>query len=101
MLIYHKKSKGKQNRLSRLAIALVAAALVAVLGYQTVKLQRKNDEYSQRLAAIERQLEQEESRAEELKQRQIYVQTDQFIEQEAKDKLGMINPNEILLKPQN
>lgn len=100
MLVYQRKKRGKQNRLSRLAIGLVAASLVAVLGYQTLQMQRKNDNYSQRLASIERQLEQEKSRAEELKERQAYVQTSQFIEQEAKDKLGMINPNEILLKPE-
>ena len=101
MLIYQRKRKGKQNRLSRIAIAFVAAALVAVLGFQTVKLQRKDDEYRQKLAAVERQLAEEESRAQELKERQDYVQTSQFIEQEAKDKLGMINPNEILLKPES
>lgn len=100
MLVYQRKKRGKQNRLSRIAIALVAASLVAVLGYQTLQMQRRNDNYSQRLASIERQLEQEKSRAEELKERQAYVQTSQFIEQEAKDKLGMINPNEILLKPE-
>ena len=40
MLIYQRKRRGKQNRLSRLAIALVAAALVVVLGFQTLKLQQ-------------------------------------------------------------
>ena len=53
------------------------------------------------MAAVERQLAEEESRAEDLRERQDYVQTSQFIEQEAKDKLGMINPNEILMKPEN
>ncbi len=101
MLIYQRKRRGKQNRLSRLAIALVAAALVVVLGFQTLKLQQKDNDYRQRLAAVERQLAEEESRAEDLRERQDYVQTSQFIEQEAKDKLGMINPNEILMKPEN
>ena len=97
---YGKKKKKKKNRLAMFAIALVLAALLSVLGYQTVQLQKKSDEYTQQLENLERQLTEQESRAADLEERRIYTQTKQFIEQEAKDKLGLVNPNEIILKPE-
>ena len=36
---------------------------------------------------------------EELEEYRIYVQTKQYIEEVAKQKLGLVNPDEILLKP--
>lgn len=99
MVGYGKKKQRKQNRLAMLAIIFVLAVLVGVLGYQTVQLRKKDDEYNERLTAIERQISEQESRAEELEERHIYTQTKQFIEEEAKSKLGLVNPNEIILKP--
>ena len=100
MASYGKRKKKKQNRLAMLGIILVVAALIAVLGNKTLQLQQKNDEYLRRLASIEQQLDEEQDRAEALERQRVYVQTIQYIEQEAKDKLGMVNPNEIILKPE-
>ena len=97
---YAKKKKKKKNRLAMFGIVLVLAALLTVLGYQTVQLQKKSDEYSSKLENIEKELAEQESRAADLEQQRIYTQTKQFIEQEAKDKLGLVNPNEIILRPE-
>ena len=48
---------------------------------------------------LQKRLEQEEQRAEQLEEQRIYVQTKQYIEKVAKEKLGLVNPDEILLKP--
>ena len=39
------------------------------------------------------------SREEQLEEERVYVQTKQYIEKVAKEKLGLVNPDEILLKP--
>lgn len=39
------------------------------------------------------------NRARELEEYRVYVQTKQYIEEIAKQKLGLVNPDEILLKP--
>ncbi len=96
---YGKKKKRKYNRGSMLGIALVVLAMLCVLGYQTVRVQQKSDQYAERLASIERQLEEQELRAADLETKRIYTQTKQFVEQEAKSKLGLVNPNEIILIP--
>ena len=49
-------------------------------------------------AELERQLQQEAERAAEIEELETYVGTDEYIEDVAKEKLGLINPNEILFK---
>ena len=45
------------------------------------------------------QKEEEEKRTAELQEYKIYVKTKQYAEEVAKEKLGLVNPDEILLKP--
>jgi len=99
MARYGKKKTRKKNRGSMLGITLVVLAMLCVLGYQTIQVQQKSDQYADRLASIERQLEEQELRAADLETKRIYTQTKQFVEQEAKSKLGLVNPNEIILIP--
>ena len=40
-----------------------------------------------------------ELKVRELEEYRVYVQTKQYIEEIAKQKLGLVNPDEILLKP--
>ena len=47
----------------------------------------------------EAQLEAESKRAEELEDYKVYVKTKEYAEEVAKEKLGLVNPDEILLKP--
>lgn len=96
---YARKKKKRKNQLAMLAITVVVLALVAVLGYQTTQLNRKNRDYEARLTAVEAELEKESARALSLEEERIYVQTKQYIEEQAKIKLGLVNPDEILLKP--
>ena len=99
MARYGKKKSRRRNRGSMLGITLVVLAMLCVLGYQTIQVQQKSDQYAARLTSIEKQLEEQELRAADLEAQRIYTQTKQFVEQEAKSKLGLINPNEIVLIP--
>ena len=54
--------------------------------------------YIQREQALERQISDEEQRTEILNERKKYVTTKQYIEEVARDKLGLLNPDEVLLK---
>ena len=47
------------------------------------------------------QKQKELERKADLEERKVYVQTKQYIEEVAKEKLGLVNPDEILLKPSN
>ena len=58
-------------------------------------------EYQIREENLEVQKQKELERKADLEERKVYVQTKQYIEEVAKEKLGLVNPDEILLKPSN
>ena len=45
------------------------------------------------------QIEAEETRSEEIKEYEAYVQTDEYIRETAEDKLHLADPNEIIFRP--
>ena len=67
--------------------------------YKGADLKKSDLEYSIREQNLEQQKEEEEKRTAELQEYKIYVKTKQYAEEVAKEKLGLVNPDEILLKP--
>ena len=55
--------------------------------------------YQQKEEELTRKVQDEENRTKELEEYKVYVQTKQYAEEVAKEKLGLVNPDEILLKP--
>lgn len=88
------------NRMTLVGITLVVVSLAVAINLRGTSLKARDLEYQVKEANLERQKEAEEERAEELEERRIFVQTKQYIEQVAKEKLGLVNPDEILLKPE-
>ena len=64
-----------------------------------IDLKEKDRSYSIREENLEAQVAKEEERAKQLEEYRVYVQTKQYIEEIAKQKLGLVKPDEILLKP--
>lgn len=91
----------RSNRVGLFGIFIIVAALAIVTGTKGRSLKERDLAYQQREQALDKQIEEEESRAIALEERRIYVQTKQYIEEVAKEKLGLVNPNEIILKPSN
>lgn len=100
-----KKSRRKRqdkwgNRMAMLGITFVVLSLAAVVTVKGVSLRDKDLEYRIREENLSAQYEKELSRSKELSEYRVYVQTKQYIEEVAKEKLGLVNPDEILLKPE-
>ncbi len=87
------------NRMALIGITLVVASLAVVVNLKSTSMKKKDLEYQIREEALIKQVEQEEARANELEEYRVYVQTKQYIEEVAKQKLGLVKPDEILLKP--
>lgn len=87
------------NRLAIVGITIVVFCLGVVVNVKSTSLKKKELEYQIKEEALVKQVEQEENRAAELEEYRIYVQTKQYIEEVAKQKLGLVKPDEILLKP--
>jgi len=87
------------NRLAIIGITVVVVSLGVVVNVKSASMRKKDLEYQVREEQLQRQKEKEESRAIELENYRVYVQTKQYIEEVAKQKLGLVMPDEILLKP--
>lgn len=87
------------NRMAIVGITVVVASLAVVVNLKSTSMRKKELEYQIREEALEEQKTEEENRARELEEYRVYVQTKQYIEEIAKQKLGLVNPDEILLKP--
>lgn len=100
---YNRGRRGRRdrwgNRLAIIGATLVVFSLGVVVNLKSSFLQKKDLEYRMREETLLRQVEEESRRAEELEEYRIYVQTKQYIEEVAKQKLGLVKPDEILLKP--
>lgn len=87
-----------EHRLSILLIVCVIIVLGLTLSVASISLHKKNKAYKAQEAELERQLEEERLRAEEIEELEEYVGSDEYIEDVAKDKLGLVHPNEILFE---
>lgn len=86
------------NKSSIVSISAVIVLLVVILFIGGISLQEKNRNYKAKEAELMAELEEARMRAKEIEELQEYVGTDTYVEDVAKEKLGLINPNEILFK---
>ena len=91
-----KKKDNLNNRMALVGVTMVVLSLAVA-----VHIKERDRSYSIREENLEAQVAKEEERAKQLEEYRVYVQTKQYIEKVAKEKLGLVNRNEILLKPSN
>lgn len=88
---YHRRSIG--------IITFVLVLLICVLTVNAVKLQARNQDYKQQEAELKAQINEQKERSKEVKEYQKYVKTDEYIKEIAEEKLGLVDPDEIIFKP--
>ena len=66
--------------------------------FQIVQLKNKETAYAQQTAELNKQLKEETERTDEINALADYMQSDQYIEDMAKSKLGLAYDNEIIFK---
>ncbi len=94
------KSKyGWGNRMALIGITMVVLSLAVVVNISASSLREKDLEYQAKEQNLQKVLAAEEAEAEQLEEYRKYVQTKQYVEKVAKEKLGLVNEDEILLKP--
>lgn len=87
------------NRMALIGITMVVISLAAVVNISASSLREKDLEYQVKEQNLEKEKAKEEARAAQLEEYQIYVQTKQYVEKVAKEKLGLVKKDEILFKP--
>lgn len=93
--------KRQQNRFSMFLVGLVVLMIMVVVAVDSVELQRKIDEQTAKETELLMQKEAEHARAAEIEEYRKYTQTKRYVEEIAKDKLGLVYEGEILFKEEN
>ncbi|MBR7057298.1 MAG: septum formation initiator [Stomatobaculum sp.] len=95
-----KEAEKVDNGIAMFTITVVVICMALAVGIKVHSLRGKQEMYQERERVLIEQVAAEEERAAELEQERLYIQTNGYIEKTAKEKLGLVNPDEILLKPE-
>ncbi len=93
--------KKRQNRFGMFLVSLVVIMLMIVVAVKSAGLKEKQAYYAQKEQMLQEQIEAEQERSEEIDEYEKYTQTKKYIEDVAKDKLGLVNEGEIIFKDEN
>ena len=93
--------KKRQNRFGMLLVSMVVIMLMVVVAIKSIELREKKARYAQKEQTLIEQIEAETKRSEEIDQYEKYTQTMKYIEDVAKDRLGLVYEGEIIFKDQN
>ncbi|MCU6762919.1 Protein required for the initiation of cell division [uncultured Roseburia sp.] len=93
-----RKRKNQKNRVGKVCVSFTVLFLVMILSVQILHLYHKNQTYKAQQEQLQAQLEEQQERAKQLKEKEDYVGSQEYIEDIAKSKLGMTYDNEIVFK---
>ena len=92
------KKRMQRHRRSVLAVSAVVLLLFVVISVNSVSLKAKEEHYQAQEQELEEQIREETARTKEIEELSEYVGTDEYVEDVAKEKLGLIHENETIFK---
>lgn len=92
------KRRKRSNKVKFLVCGLFFIAAGSTAAYKGYQMGQTLDEYESRMKELDEKLEEEQKRTAEIEDYQDYVKTDQYVEEIARDKLGLVYKDEVLLK---
>ena len=96
----YKKSQLRRYRRSVKWISTVVLLLAVTVFFGSLSLRSENKEYAQQEAELKAQIAEQQERSEQIEAYKEYIQSDEYIKQVAREKLGLAVPGEILFEPQ-
>ena len=95
---YHKK---RQNTTGMLLVTTVVIMMLIVVMVNSVELREKRASYLAREETLMQEIEAEKARTEKIEEYEKYTQTKKYVEEIAKNKLGLVYEGEIIFKDEN
>ena len=86
-----------KNRRMIVSITVVAFLFCVVIGIQMIQKYKTLNELKEQESKLQEQYQAELDLSQELKDKEAYVQTDEYVEEMAR-RLGLLYPNEIIFK---
>ena len=93
--------KKKQNSLAMLLVMMVVLVMLVVVAVNNHNLRNKLAEYREREEVLTEQLEAEKERTKEIEEFKKYTETKKYIEEVAREKLGLVYEDEIIIQTED
>ena len=91
------RKKG-QNRFALISVMLVVIVLMLVIAVNNYQLNKKLASYREKENMLTEQIEEEQKRSEEIEEFKKYTKTKKYIEEIAREKLGLVYEDEIIIQ---
>ncbi len=88
----------KANRSGKLCVTMIVLALAGIMSVQIVNLYKKDKSYAAQEESLKQQKREQVERQKELQEYEAYTQTQEYVEDTAKSKLGMVYEDEVIFK---
>lgn len=99
VVVKHRRISRNLSWLAGVAAVILMAIIFLFVRKGAERLEEKNKNLDKQIATLESQLSEQETRREELEKKSIYITTKQFIEEFAREKLGLVFEDEIIFRP--
>ena len=96
-----RRRKSKENRIGKMCISGIVFTFLIVMSIQIVNLYKEDQAYLAKEKELSAQLEEATEEQQQLADYEQYTQSQEYIEEVAKSKLGLVYNNEIVFKEQN
>ena len=83
-----------------LSITFVVAILFIAMMTKSISVEKQLSQYQQELEKLDNKMTEETERTKEIDDMKEYMETDEYAEEVARDKLGLVKDNEIVFKEQ-
>ncbi len=80
-------------------IAFVVLILCAIVSYRRISLAQEEEDAQIKIDRLEAQYQEEQARTQEIEEYKAYTKTKKYIEDTARDKLGLVYEDEIIFEP--
>lgn len=94
----HRYNSHRANQTGKMCVTLIVLALIGVMSVQIVNLYQKDQQLIAQEKLLQKQMETELSRQQEIEEYEAYTKTQEYIEEIAKSKLGLVYKDEIIFK---
>ena len=89
----------RQSKIGLFLIFMIAAFIITASSIKNISLHNESAELAIMERALQREIEEADQKALNLENLGKYMQTKKYVEDQAKDKLGLVYPDEIVIKP--
>ena len=81
-------------------IIVVVCVIITALAVKCRSLTERNDAYARQIESLEQKITEEVGRGESIETFRKYTHTKAYIEKVAREKLGLVYPDEVIFQPQ-